>query len=151
MSNLLTKIGNAIKTESETDLQFVLHFLGTPVGASISEEVANLVTSVLLSNESESDRTKIANYVYSVSNGIYTLCDGNLPLVPAFEEYLKSFTDGSDILHAVVEILTKEYSSIYSALENNGDTSKAIAFFEAVAQGVETAAAEYATETNPKS
>jgi hypothetical protein len=146
MSNILANIGKGIETGADAALHFVENLLGSSVGQSISETVAELVTGVLFKYEiTGPDRITIANFTDSVANGVYTLCDGKLPAVNAFTTYLGQFTDGSPILAEVVTALGDEYASLYADLEKDADAAKAIAFFMAVAKGVEAAAAKYAT------
>jgi len=146
MSNILSKIAATVGHEALAAAHFIENLLGSSVGQTVTQEVASIVTGVLIQAEvsDPATRTKVADYVWSVANGVHTLADGTIPTVAVFTDYLNKFTDGSALLASVVTALGKEYASLYASLEKDADAAKAIAFFEALAAGVEAGAATYA-------
>jgi hypothetical protein len=146
MSNILSKIGATIAHEATAAAHFIENLLGADVGQTITKEAASIVTGILIkaSVSDPAERTKVADYVYSVSSGIYTLSTGQLPTVSVLTDYLHQFTDGSALLASVVSALSDEYAKLYATLEKDADAAKAIAFFNALAAGVEEGAKTYA-------
>lgn len=94
------------------------------------------------------EKTKVANEMYSAANAIYSLSTGTLPSVAQFQAGILAF--GGSTTDANYATFTTSLTALYSAYYtkyNTGNVSNANQILASLAAGIQSATSTYITVT----
>ncbi len=110
---------------------------------------AQLATGAVLqfSSSDNTTRQQLANQLYGVAKAVRTLTGGEVPTVDVLKSTILSFTDKYPQWIDLSASLGSIYAGFYPKIQ--GDTKLAFEVLEAIAEGVESGAAQMAPAAKP--
>jgi hypothetical protein len=115
--------------------------------ANVRVATALVCSSTLTFAVNPSDQAQVANYIYSIANGVETLTTGKVPTPAELQATINMFSPGSGSKWVTLGTsIGSIYGGIYSQINGNGKL--AIDYLNAIAAGCDDAAVAFIPKTS---
>lgn len=117
----------------------------TPANTRVA--TALVCSNTLTFAVSDADRVQVANYVYSIAQGIRTLAGGKIPTTQELQDTISMFSPGAAKYATLGTAIGAIYGGIFGQLK--GNSLLAAQYLEALAGGCEDAAKAFLPPKTP--